>query len=176
MRTFYYFLIGVILFYIDTLIGLVIPLRIGNIDIILVPHLTLMYLLMLVVYRGFGISLIMAIVLGAVTDVYFGSLYGLYLFGYILFIVIMEGLFKIFYRDHVMTFFIILILVILLELYVALIYGLVGFVHIDAISLIVFRLLPTLVLNGILLIILYPLLLKFTKKMSNAIDSKNRQW
>ena len=68
MRVFYYFLIGVILFYIDTVIGLIIPMHIGNKDIIFVPHLTLMYLLIICVFRSFGVSIILAIVLGAITD------------------------------------------------------------------------------------------------------------
>ncbi|MEJ7225994.1 rod shape-determining protein MreD, partial [Staphylococcus caprae] len=44
MRGIYYFLIGILLFYIDTIIGLVIPMHFGKIDVIFVPHLTLMYL------------------------------------------------------------------------------------------------------------------------------------
>ena len=61
MRTLYYLLIGVLLFYIDTAIGLVIPLHFGKIDIIFVPHLTLMYILIMTVYRGFGVSIVLAI-------------------------------------------------------------------------------------------------------------------
>ena len=81
MRTLYYFLIGILLFYIDTAIGLVIPLHFGKIDIIFVPHLTLMYILIMTVYRGFGVALILAIFFGIITDLYFGSIYGLYMFG-----------------------------------------------------------------------------------------------
>lgn len=71
MRTLYYFLIGILLFYIDTAIGLVIPLHFGKIDIIFVPHLTLMYILIMTVYRGFGVALILAIFFGIITDLYF---------------------------------------------------------------------------------------------------------
>lgn len=52
------------LFYIDTAIGLVIPLHFGKIDIIFVPHLTLMYILIMTVYRGFGVSIVLAIFSG----------------------------------------------------------------------------------------------------------------
>ncbi|ORN97506.1 rod shape-determining protein MreD, partial [Staphylococcus aureus] len=54
MRTLYYFLIGILLFYIDTAIGLLIPMNIGKFELVFVPHLTFMYILMMVVYRGFG--------------------------------------------------------------------------------------------------------------------------
>ncbi|PZP91041.1 MAG: rod shape-determining protein MreD, partial [Staphylococcus capitis] len=75
MRTLYYLLIGVLLFYIDTAIGLVIPLHFGKIDIIFVPHLTLMYLLLLSIYRPFMVTLLLSIFLGIITDIYFGSVY-----------------------------------------------------------------------------------------------------
>ncbi len=96
MRTLYYFLIGILLFYIDTAIGLLIPMHIGKFELVFVPHLTFMYILMMVVYRGFGVSLLLSIFLGVMTDVYFGSIYGVYLFGYILFLALIDRFFKIF--------------------------------------------------------------------------------
>lgn len=100
MRTLYYFLIGILLFYIDTAIGLLIPMHIGKFELVFVPHLTFMYILMMVVYRGFGVSLLLSIFLGVMTDVYFGSIYGVYLFGYILFLALIDRFFKIFYKDR----------------------------------------------------------------------------
>lgn len=132
MRGIYYFLIGILLFYIDTIIGLVIPMHFGKIDVIFVPHLTLMYLLILTIYRSFGVALILAIFFGLITDLYFGSIYGLYMFGYILAVVVMDRFFKIFYKDKVMIFIIILVSTLLIEIYVALIYGLIGFIKSEA--------------------------------------------
>ena len=48
-------------FYLDTLIGLVIPFHIGKLTFILVPHLTLMYLLLLSIYRPFMVTLLLSI-------------------------------------------------------------------------------------------------------------------
>lgn len=169
MRTLYYLLIGVLLFYIDTAIGLVIPLHFGKIDIIFVPHLTLMYILIMTVYRGFGVSIVLAIFFGIVTDLYFGSIYGLYMFGYIILVVIVDKFFKVFYRDHTMLFSIVLLSTVILEIYVAAIYAVIGFIQFD---FILFRLIPTFIINFILLLILYPIIIKFTRKMQNAIDSK----
>ena len=166
MRTLYYFLIGILLFYIDTAIGLLIPMHIGKFELVFVPHLTFMYILMMVVYRGFGVSLLLSIFLGVMTDVYFGSIYGVYLFGYILFLALIDRFFKIF----------ILASTLLLEVYVALIYGMLGFIQFDIIHFVVFRLLPTLIMNFVLLIMLYPLIIKFLKKTNNDIDMKRRQW
>ncbi|HCY0087339.1 TPA: rod shape-determining protein MreD [Staphylococcus aureus] len=176
MRTLYYFLIGILLFYIDTAIGLLIPMHIGKFELVFVPHLTFMYILMMVVYRGFGVSLSLSIFLGVMTDVYFGSIYGVYLFGYILFLALIDRFFKIFYKDHSMLFIIILASTLLLEVYVALIYGMLGFIQFDIIHFVVFRLLPTLIMNFVLLIMLYPLIIKFLKKTNNDIDMKRRQW
>lgn len=172
MRGIYYFLIGIILFYIDTVIVIVIPIHFGKIDVIFVPHLTLMYLLILTIYRGFGVAVILAIFFGLITDLYLGSIYGLYMFGYILAVVIMDRLFKIFYRDTVMLFIVILLSTIFLEIYVAIIYGVIGFIQFNLLEFLLLRLLPTFILNLILLIILYPIMLKFMRKIQNKIDSR----
>lgn len=172
MRGIYYFLIGILLFYIDTIIGLVIPMHFGKIDVIFVPHLTLMYLLILTIYRSFGVALILAIFFGLITDLYFGSIYGLYMFGYILAVVVMDRFFKIFYKDKVMIFIIILVSTLLIEIYVALIYGLIGFIQFNLLEFLLLRLLPTFILNIILLTILYPIMLKFLRKIQIKVDSR----
>lgn len=172
MRGIYYFLIGILLFYIDTIIGLVIPMHFGKIDIIFVPHLTLMYFLILTIYRSFGVALVLAIFFGLITDLYYGSIYGLYMFGYILAVVVMDRFFKIFYKDQVMIYIIILMSTILIEIYVALIYGLIGFIQFNLIEFLLLRLLPTFILNLILLTILYPFMLKFLRKIQIKIDSR----
>ncbi|NWK85557.1 rod shape-determining protein MreD [Staphylococcus sp. GSSP0090] len=173
MRALYYFLIGIVLFYIDTAIGLVIPMQIGDKDIIFVPHLTLMYLLLICVYRSFGVAMILAAVFGIVTDLYFGSFYGLYLFGYILFVVIMDFFFKTFYRDNTMLFITVWLSTLFLEIYVAIIYAILGLIAFNFIDFVVFRMIPTLILNFILLVILYPLMTKFFRKVQMKIDSKS---
>lgn len=172
MRTLYYFLIGILLFYIDTAIGLVIPLHFGKIDIIFVPHLTLMYILIMTIYRGFGVAVILAIFFGIITDLYFGSIYGLYMFGYIILVVLIDKFFKVFYRDYSMLFGIVLISTIVLEIYVVAIYGVIGFIQFNFIEFILFRLVPTLLLNFILLLILFPIIIKFTKKYKTQLTVK----
>ncbi|MBM2658422.1 rod shape-determining protein MreD [Staphylococcus pseudoxylosus] len=172
MRALYYFLIGIVLFYIDTAIGLIIPMQIGTKDIIFVPHLTLMYLLIICVHRSFGVAIILSTVLGLITDLYFGSFYGLYLFGYILFVVIQDFFFKTFYRDDTMLFFVVLLSTIFLEIYVAIIYSILGLIAFNLFDFVLYRLIPTLVLNFILLIIFYPIITKFFRKVQLKIDSK----
>ncbi|RIL72213.1 rod shape-determining protein MreD [Staphylococcus devriesei] len=172
MRALSYLVIGIILFYIDTIIGLVIPMHIGKFEIIFVPHLTLLFILLLTIYRGFGVGLILGGLLGIVTDLYLGSVYGLYMFGYILLVLLFDNFLKVFYRDYTMMFILNLCSVVVFEIYIACIYAIIGFINFNNINFLLLRLLPTILLNFILLIIVFPIFLKYIKKMQNKIDTK----
>lgn len=171
MRSFYYFLIGLLLFYIDTAIALVIPMNIAGHAIIFVPHLLFMFLLLVTIYRSANLAIVLSVVLGLTTDLYYGEIYGIYLFGFILFVVIVDRCFKVYYRDHTMVFWLVLIFVLCFEAYIALIYGILGLIHFDFISFVVFRLVPTFILNILLLIMMLPLVYKYFNKVQTKIDS-----
>ena len=143
---FYYFLIGILLFYIDTIIGLTIPMHFGKIDIIFVPHLTIMYILIMTVYRGFGVAMSLAFFFGIVTDLYFGSIYGLYMFGYIILVVIVDKFLRSFIVI-ILYYFYHFIIHSILEIYVAMIYGVIGFIEFNLIEFVLLRLIPTLIIN-----------------------------
>lgn len=175
MRAFNYLLIGVILFYLDTTIGLLIPLKIFNYEIIFVPHLTLMYLLLLTIYRIFGVSILLAILLGIVTDIYVGSVYGINMFGYVLLVTVFDRLFKVFYRDQFLIFIVALLCTLLFEIYEVIIYGILGLIDFNLWQFILLRLIPTLLINFILLSIIFPILLKYFKKIKLKIDSSYTQ-
>ena len=84
----------------------------------------------------------------------------------------MDFFFKVFYRDHTMLFTIVLLSTLVLEIYVAVIYSVLGLVQFNLFEFVIFRMIPTLILNLILLIILYPLITKFLKKIQLKIDSE----
>lgn len=172
MRAFSYFLFGAVLFYIDSLIALIIPMHIGNKEIVFVPHLLLMYLLILTIYKKPSIAITLAIIFGLTTDLYYGTIYGLNTFGYLLFVVLMNYFFKVYYRDHAMVFLGVWIFTVIFEIYTALIYGLLGLIQFNFIEFILFRLAPTALLNLILLVILFALTRKLIKKLTSAIDTK----
>lgn len=117
MRAFYYFLIGAVLFYLDSLIALVIPMQIGGRGIIFVPHLLLMYLLIITIYKKPSIAVVLAIIFGLTTDLYYGTIYGLNTFGYLLFVILMDFFFKVYYRDHTMVFIGVWLFTIIFEIY-----------------------------------------------------------
>lgn len=164
MRVFLYLIVGVVLFYIDSIIGLLIPMHFGHFEFNFIPHLILLYILLITIYRGFGIGLIFAILFGIVTDIYVGSVYGLYMFGYLALVVIFDKFLKVFYRDYTMICILSIISIIVFEIYVAIIYGVIGFANIDIINFTLLRMIPTIILNVILLIILFPVFIKFMKK------------
>lgn len=172
MRAFYYFLIGAVLFYLDSLIALVIPMQIGGRGIIFVPHLLLMYLLILTIYKKPSIAVVLAIIFGLTTDLYYGTIYGLNTFGYLLFVILMDFFFKVYYRDHTMVFLGVWLFTILFEIYQAIIYGLLGLIKFNLWDFLLFRLLPTAFVNLLVLIIVFGLIKKIIKKLDLPIDRK----
>ncbi|MGV3065826.1 rod shape-determining protein MreD [Staphylococcus simulans] len=176
MRAFYYFLIGAVLFYLDSLIALVIPMQIGGRGIIFVPHLLLMYLLILTIYKKPSIAVVLAIIFGLTTDLYYGTIYGLNTFGYLLFVILMDFFFKVYYRDHTMVFLGVWLFTILFEIYQAIIYGLLGLIRFNLWDFLLFRLLPTAFVNLLLLIIVFGLIKKIIKKLDLPIDRKAKGW
>lgn len=172
MRAFYYFLIGAVLFYLDSLIALVIPMQIGGRGIIFVPHLLLMYLLIITIYKKPSIAVVLAIIFGLTTDLYHGTIYGLNTFGYLLFVILMDFFFKVYYRDHTMVFIGVWLFTIIFEIYQALIYGLLGLIKFNLWDFLLFRLLPTAFVNLLLLVIVFSLIKKLIKKLDLPIDRK----
>ena len=172
MRAFCYFLIGAVLFYLDALIALVIPMQISGKSIIFVPHLLLMYLLMITIYKKPSIAVVLAIIFGLTTDLYYGTIYGLNTFGYLLFVILMEFFFKVYYRDHTMIFLGVWIFTIIFEIYQVIIYGLLGLIRFNLGEFILFRMLPTAFINLLLLIIIFSLIRKIVKKLDLSIDRK----
>lgn len=172
MRAFYYFLIGAVLFYLESLIALVIPMQIGGRGIIFVPHLLLMYLLIITIYKKPSIAVVLAIIFGLTTDLYYGTIYGLNTFGYLLFVILMDFFFKVYYRDHTMVFIGVWLFTIIFEIYQALIYGLLGLIKFNLWDFLLFRLLPTAFVNLLLLVIVFSLIKKLIKKLDLPIDRK----
>src|SRR5699024_415543 len=117
---------------------------------IFVPHLLLMYLLIITIYKKPSIAVVLAIIFGLTTDLYYGTIYGLNTFGYLLFVILMDFFFKVYYRDHTMVFIGVWLFTIIFEIYQALIYGLLGLIKFNLWDFLLFRLLPTAFVNLLL--------------------------
>ncbi|UXV33423.1 rod shape-determining protein MreD [Mammaliicoccus sciuri] len=167
MRFYVIPLIGVLLFYLDSLLTRLSPLTLFNESFIIVPRLTFLYLLIIAVYKNPKVAIILAIVTGIFTDIYYGGIYGVYTFGYAIFVIMMDKLFKVFYRDILMMVILLISSVVLLEIWVMVFYGFLGIVSINIGSIILFRLIPTVVFNLICLIIIFPFVLKLLERNTN---------
>ncbi|ARB40538.1 MULTISPECIES: rod shape-determining protein MreD [Mammaliicoccus] len=167
MRFYVIPLIGVLLFYLDSLLTRLSPLTLFNETFIIVPRLTFLYLLIIAVYKNPKVAIILAIVTGIFTDIYYGGIYGVYTFGYAIFVIMMDKLFKVFYRDILMMVILLISSVVLLEIWVMVFYGFLGIASINIGSIILFRLIPTVVFNLICLIIIFPFVLKLLERNTN---------
>ena len=170
-KAIYYVLGALLCFYLDTLLTFLSPIAIGHVKFILVPHLVFLFLILITVYRNTSTALVLGTLLGIVQDLYFGQIYGLYLFGYLLSILIADKFLKVFYRDHVMVYWMILLGIVFLEIFVVVLYHVLGLIDFHVIPFVTLRLLPTLFLNGLLLIFAYALLGRKTK-VKTSIDIK----
>ncbi|RIO14537.1 rod shape-determining protein MreD, partial [Mammaliicoccus sciuri] len=90
-----------------------------------------------------------------------------YTFGYVIFVIMMDKLFKVFYRDILMMVILLISSVVLLEIWVMVFYGFLGIASINIGSIILFRLIPTVVFNLICLIIIFPFVLKLLERNTN---------
>ncbi len=171
MKSIYYVLIGLLMFYLDTLLTFSSPITIGHFSFILVPHLSFLFLMIIAIYKNTSTALILGVLLGIMQDLYFGQVYGVYLFGYIVSILIADKFLKVFFRDHTMLYGMILLGVIFLEIFVMVIYSLLGLIDLNMFGFLVFRILPTLILNSLLLIFMYFIFNRFINQLS-TIDTK----
>lgn len=152
--------IGIGLFYLDTLINTLMPVQLMNHSFYFTSHLLFIYLLIIAVYKNPTIALILALFFGLISDVYFSTLYGVYLFGYVMFIVLMNQLFKVFYKDVVVMIGLLVSFVVLLELYFFIIYSTLNNVHMGIWTFIWSHAIPTSFLNFVLIITIFPFVLK----------------
>ncbi|QLK85978.1 rod shape-determining protein MreD [Staphylococcus sp. 17KM0847] len=171
MKAVYYFIGALFCFYIDTLLTFISPLQVGHTRLFFIPHLSLLYPMFIAVYGSTSTALMLGTLLGILHDLYFGPIYGVYLFGYLLSILLADKFIKIFFRDHLMVYWMILGSLIFLELFVALIYTVFGLIEFHILSFFIFRVVPTLFLNALLLVFLY-FLMKPRLKVKTTIDIK----
>ena len=166
-----YFVLGIVCFYLDTLFTLISPIHIWGEHFTFVPRLTIMFILLITFYKNLYTAIILGILLGLMTDIYFGEIYGVYLISYLLCILIAQKFFSLFYRDHVIVFLIILLSVVMLDIIVAMMYSMVGLIQFDFIQFIFFRVPTTLLLNGIFLIFMFAYL-DHRQNKKRSIDMK----
>lgn len=152
-------LIGLLLFFLDTLINSVMPITLGF-PFYFTSHLVLLYLLIIAVYKNPTVALILGVLFGIISDVYLSTVYGIYTFSYIAFIMMMDQLFKVFYKDIVVMIGLLISFVMLFEAVQYVLHRLLSDTSRGVFSFLFFHGLPSSLLNFILLIIIFPLILR----------------
>lgn len=157
-------LIALVLFYIDSLINSIWPVTIMGTAYFFKSHLLLMYLLIITVYKNPKIALILGVLFGAISDVYFGTIYGIYLFGFIISILLMDQLFKVFYKDIKMMIVLFLGFIFIFENFYYIVFALLGIAHINYLMFLWTHVIPSLLINMILIVLVFPIILKLLDK------------
>lgn len=157
-------LIALVLFYMDSLINSIWPVTILGTEYFFKSHLLLMFLLIITVYKNPKIALILGVLFGVISDVYFGTIYGIYLFGFIIAILLMDQLFKVFYKDLKMMIVLFLGFILIFEHFYYLVLAILGIAHIGYFTFIWTHVLPSLLINFILIILVFPFILRILDK------------
>lgn len=157
-------LIALVLFYIDSIINSFWPITIFNTDYFFKSHLLLMYLLIITVYKNPKIALILGILFGLISDIYFGTIYGIYLFGFVIAILLMDQLFKVFYKDIKMMIVLFLSFIFLFENFYYIVFVVLSIAHIGYFTFLWTHVLPSMLINLILIILVFPIILKLLDK------------
>lgn len=157
-------LIALVLFYIDSIINSLWPIIIFNTDYYFKSHLLLMYLLIITVYKNPKIALILGIFFGLISDIYFGTIYGIYLFGFVIAILLMDQLFKVFYKDIKMMIVLFLSFIFLFENFYYIVFIVLSIAHIGYFTFLWTHVLPSMLINLILIVLVFPVILKLLDK------------
>lgn len=156
--------IGWLLLLINNLITTFMPINFFGYELYFIPHLVLIYLLVLTVYKNPKIALILAILFGILCDIYIGNIYGLYTFGFIIAVLLMDQLFKVFYKDLKMMVGLLLLFVLLFESFKFVTVKVLGLATAGYFGFVFAHLIPTLLINFLFIIIVFPILLKILDK------------
>lgn len=153
-------LIAICCFYFDSLLSLYNPFHIGGMDIYIVPHLLFMYVLVVAIYKDSKTAYIIAFLAGIFNDLYYSTVYGIYTFIFVFTVFIMTFMFRMFYR-HIKTMLIIIIfLTFILDVYTYSMFRLVDLHHTSLMTFVWSKAVPSLILNALLLVILFPWIIK----------------
>lgn len=172
MRTLFLFVISFFLFYIDILFTNFSPITIANVDVYLVPKLLFMFILLISYYLGLSWSVVTALILGLMTDLYIGTIYGLHLFGFVAFVLFMNTAFRVFYRDYVTLFFVIIMNTFLFDTYIFVIYRIIDVIDMPIFDYFALRAFPSLLLNALLYLPLLVVVITLSKIRRSVFNNR----
>ncbi|MBM7578827.1 rod shape-determining protein MreD [Jeotgalibacillus terrae] len=150
-------LIGIVVFYSESIFATFSPLEVAGDTRLLVPHFLVVFLLFLSFYYNRNTSYIYAFVFGLMYDVFFTGVLGIYMFLFPLLIYISALIFRLIYQNIVINGLVTLIMIALVEWIVYQFYLLIGIADMNVQTFLNHRLYSTLLFNAaFILIAAYP--------------------
>ena len=157
------FIIGILLMCADLSFTGFSPMTLFNVEVYFVPKFLFMYILLLTIYVGPKISMFFALLFGIMLDIYIGTIYGIYSFGFIAFVIFMQTAFRVFYRDFVAMAFVVLLNSMFFDLYQYAIYRILDFISMPLFDYFALRAVPSVLVNAFVFTIIYILAIQTSK-------------
>lgn len=140
------------------------PFKITN--TMIVPHFVLVFLLLVAIFydkENTYSAILYSIIFGLLIDVVYTGVLGVYMFGYAGVTYLVRKLKVLMHTNFYVTILLGLIAISFAEIFIYIIYSVIGLTYMPWTSFLFYRLLPTVLANLIFLMMLYPI---FTKKLS----------
>ncbi len=118
-------------------------------------------------------ALLYAIIFGLLFDIIYTDIIGVYMFSFPLIVYVISLSMKVLHRNLIVVFFVVLVGISLLEGFIFGILYLVNVAHLDWNQFLYDRLFPTLVLNGVFLIVIYYPMKKFLLSVEKWENKEN---
>lgn len=118
-------------------------------------------------------ALLYAIIFGLLFDIVYTDIIGVYMFSFPLIVYVISLSMKVLHRNLLVVFFVVLVGISLLEGFVFGILYLVNAANLDWNQFLYDRLFPTLVLNGVFLIVIYYPMKKFLLRVEKWANKEN---
>ncbi|MCG1008852.1 rod shape-determining protein MreD [Salinicoccus sp. ID82-1] len=163
MRAIMIFLTTFLLMYVDFAFAGFSPIIVSDVEVYFVPRVLLMFILLLSIYTGSRMSILLAVVFGAMLDFYIGSVYGIHAFGMVAFVLFMHTAFRVFHKDFVAMAFVVLLLTMLYDIYIYLLHIILDLVDKPVFDYMALRAAPSLLLNALLFTVVYVIALKTSR-------------
>src|SRR5690625_354006 len=149
------------------------PIQLLNTKTLIVPHWVLIILIFIVIFYDLEdtyYSILYGIIFGLLIDIVYTGILGIYMFSYGFGIYLIHELKKFVHTNFYMVTIIGIIGLILADIFIHTMYSMIGYADVLWSEYILFRLVPTILANLIILIVLYPFLKKWLTNWSSELS------
>ncbi|HHW37584.1 MAG TPA: rod shape-determining protein MreD [Bacillales bacterium] len=144
-----------------------------GIDRIFVPRFMIVMIMLTSFFYDRSKALLYALIFGLLFDIIYTDIIGVYMFSFPLIVYVISLSMKVLHRNLLVILFVVLVGISLLEGFVFGILYLANVAHLDWNQFLYDRLFPTLVLNGVFLIVIYYPMKKFLLRVEKWANKEN---